>query len=164
MNVYDKASRRATHEEPLAVAARLGEIAKLRWRFADWTQTQNTPKKDERDQIADLVAVMADLDVPGRLWLALMEFQSQHKTDKLDDLFAEAAQFRRNLRHGPERTGKYAVMPILVYLSGECPEKEAKLDMRSPSGNGMLHQPTIWELCKSELPSMSLVASIFSRK
>jgi hypothetical protein len=146
MGVYDQASRRATQAEPLAVVARLGELARLHWRFQDWTQTQTTPRVEGRDQTADRVAVLEDLDVPGRLWLALLEFQSRHEPDKLDDLFAEAAQFRRTLRHGQERTGKFAVMPILVYLSGECPKEESVLDLRSPSGHGLLHAPLIWEI------------------
>src|SRR6188508_387790 len=136
MNVYDKASRRAAHYEPLATFARLGELAKLRWRFVDWTQTQATPKVEGRDQTADHAAVLEDLDVPGRLWLALVEFQSRHEADKLDDLFAEAAQFRRTLKHGEGRDKKYAVMPVLVYLIGVCPKDEKTLDLRSPGGLG----------------------------
>jgi hypothetical protein len=146
MGAYDKASRRATQEEPLAVCARLGELAKLRWRFADWTQTQTAPKVEGRDQTADRLAILEDLDAPGRLWLGVMEFQSQHEADKLDDLFAESAQFRRTLRHGEQRDRKYAVMPVLVYLVGKCPKEGAALDMRSPGGHGLLHAPVVWEV------------------
>ena len=146
MGAYDQASRRATQEEPLAVCARLGELAKMRWRFVSWAETQTAPAPEGRDQTADRLAMLEDLGVPGRLWLGVMEFQSRHEPDKLDDLFAEAAQFRRTLRHGGERDQKYWVLPILVYLVGKCPKEEATLDMRSPGGHGMLHAPVIWEV------------------
>jgi hypothetical protein len=144
MNHFDKAPRRATQLEPLFVTARLGELAKLRWRFVDWAPTQTAQPVHERDQTADRAVVLEDLDVAGRLWLALMEFQSEHVPDKIDDLFAEAAQFRRTLRHGSDRKQKYHVMPALVYLVGGCPDEVASLDMRSPSGHGVLYKPLIW--------------------
>jgi hypothetical protein len=82
------------------------------------------------------------------LWLALVEFQSQHNPEKGDDLLVEVAQFRRNLRHGPDRLGRYQVLPVLEYLCGECPSAEAVLDMTVPTGGGVRHAPLLWEIAK----------------
>src|SRR4051794_16262320 len=108
MGVYDRAARRATKAEPLAVMRRLGELAGLEWRYRDWAPTQTTPQVEERDQIADRAAILDDLRQPARVWLAVLEFQARHDEDKLDDLLAEAGQFRRDARHGPLAEGKYA--------------------------------------------------------
>src|SRR4051812_18807550 len=101
MGVYDRAARQAAEAEPLFVVRRLAELAQMNGQFAEWTQTQTTPRPAERDQTADRVAVLREVDHPDRLWLAVLEFQAQHAPGKIDDLLVEAAQFRRNLRHGP---------------------------------------------------------------
>jgi hypothetical protein len=47
-------------------------------------------------------------------------------------------------RHGQERTGKYNVLPVLVYLRGRCPEPI--LDMTVPGNLGTRHAPVIWNV------------------
>jgi hypothetical protein len=125
-------------------------LAGLAFRFRDYAETRTVPRTSERDQTADRVVVLEEVDRPGRLWLGLMEFQSEHDPGKLDDLFVEAGQFRRNLRHGADRAGKYDVLPILVYLRGTCPEAEAVLDMTVPAKLGIRHAPAIWEVGKDK--------------
>jgi hypothetical protein len=151
MGLYDRAARRATKAEPLAVVRRLGELAGVAWRYRDWAPTQTTPQVGERDQTADRAMVLDDLRQDdlrqtGKVWLGVLEFQARHDEDKLDDLLAEAAQFRRDARHGPLAQGKYAVLPVLVYLVGRCPDGAKELDLTTPAGFGVRHRPVLWEV------------------
>jgi hypothetical protein len=43
-------------------------------------------------------------------------------------------------------------LPVLIYLVGECPQKEAVLDMTVPSGQGIRHAPLLWEIAKDKAP------------
>jgi hypothetical protein len=146
MGLYDRAARRATKAEPLAVLRRLGELAGVAWQYRDWAPTQTTPRIAERDQIADRAVILEDLRKSGRLWLGVLEFQARHDEDKLDDLLAEAAQFRRDARHGPQAEGKYAVLPVLIYLVGRCPDERKELDLTTPGGFGIRYKPVLWEV------------------
>jgi hypothetical protein len=62
--------------------------------------------------------------------------------EKVDDLMAEAAQFRRE--------HKVMVLPVLIYLVGECPPAEAVVDMTTPTGFGMRHAPLLWPIAQDD--------------
>ncbi len=138
--IYDLASRAAAKAEPHAVAWRLGRLAGLTWAFRDWQPTQTTPPPEGRQQTADRAARFDD--DAGREWLAVLEFQSRHATEKVDDLMAEAARLRREC--------KGLVQPTLVYLVGECPPNEAVVDMTTPTRFGLRHAPLIWHIARDD--------------
>lgn len=85
---------------------------------------------------------------PQQPWLTVFEFQSSHDDDKLDVTLTEAARLRTEVRHGPERKGKYRVLVGMVYLRGVCPE--ATLDMTMPSGRGTRHMAFEWNVAEDD--------------
>src|SRR5689334_403556 len=118
MPIFDQAARYASQAEPEAVLSRLLSATGAPLRFREWLDTRTTPRPGERDRTADRVAALADESAPDRPWLLVLEFQAQHDPDKLDVTLAEAARLRMEVRHGPERRGKYNVCTALVYLRG----------------------------------------------
>ena len=144
MPTFDQAARYATQVEPEAVIARLLSPTKAALRFGEWLDTRTTPRPGDRDLTADRVASLLDESAPERPWLLILEFQSQHDPDKLDVTLAEAARLRIDMRHGPERRGKYNVCTALIYLRGRCPE--AALDMTLTGGFGTRHAPLVWNV------------------
>jgi len=51
-------------------------------------------------------------------WALVLEFQAEPESDMLDRLLEYLARVRRELRHGPERRRKYAVIGGLLNLTG----------------------------------------------
>jgi hypothetical protein len=144
MGDFDQAARWAAEACVGAVLERLGREAGVELRFVGWSPERPTTKPGDPERSADHVLVASEEGKPEAPWLLVFEFQSEHEEDKLDDVLLEVAQLRVRKRHGPLADRKYRVLPVLVYLKGTCPQRE--LDMRTPSGRGVLHGPLIWEV------------------
>lgn len=144
MGVFDQAARYAAQEDSEPVVRRLVRGLRESLRFREWVESRTTPLPGERDRTADRVAALHDESNPDQPWLLLLEFQTEHDPDKLDVTLIEVARLRTEVRHGPDRKGKYKVLAALVYLRGCCPESE--LDMTVGGQRGTLHRPVVWNV------------------
>jgi hypothetical protein len=148
MSDFDHAAAFATQADPGVVVGRLLAATGARLRYRDWFTSRAIPLPGGPKRTADLVAILADPDVPAQLALLIFEFQSAHDPEKLDTTLVEAAVFRAYARHGDDRQGRYRVYSGLVYLKGSCPE--AVLDMTLAGGFGTRHAPLLWEVEKDD--------------
>jgi hypothetical protein len=98
--------------------------------FLDWLDTHTIPFPDEPDRICDTVAGFRRPSDLEWFWALVLEFQTEPHGDMLDRLLEYVARLRRELRHGPERRGKYTVIPALLNLTG--PPQPSTLDMELP--------------------------------
>jgi hypothetical protein len=147
MGVYDQSARWAAEQEPEALTRRLLRDTGLPLRFHQYLNARTTPEPGEAERTADQVAALQDVQ-GGDPWLLLHEFQSAHDPEKLDITLQEAARLRVEVRHGPDRAGKYKVLSALIYLRGRCPDRV--LDMTGIDGTGTRHAPVIWEVERDE--------------
>lgn len=144
MGVFDQAARYAAQEAAEPVVSRLVRGLRVSLRFREWVESRTTPLPGERDRTADRVAALVDEADPDQPWLLLAEFQAEHDPDKLDVTLVEVARLRTEVRHGPDRKGKYKVLAALIYLRGRCPT--AELDMTVWGLWGTWHNPVVWNL------------------
>lgn len=144
MGVFDQAARYAAQEDPQPILRRLAGDARESLRFREWVESRTTPLPGERDRTADRIAAMHDEANLEQPWLLLLEFQAEHDPDKLDITLVEVARLRTEVRHGPDRKGKYKILAGLVYLRGRCPESE--LDMTVSDDRGTWHRPGGWNV------------------
>jgi hypothetical protein len=137
MGVFDQAARYG--------AKKLDPSGFLRWLlpglapdlyFHDWLDTHTIPFPDEPDRICDTVAGLRRLHALEQFWAAVIEFQTVPHGDMLDRLLEYVGRLRRELRHGPDRQGKYTVVPVLLNLTG--PPQPDTLDMDLPGTTARL--------------------------
>ena len=137
MNDFDQAARFVAEMDPQGTVDRLLDGTGLRLRFRRWFPTATIPRLRSPEREADNVA---ELDDP---WLLAIELQSRPQEEKLVVLLEEAALLASRARRGE---GRYLVLPAMVHLTGEA--DPALLDMRTPSGHGLLHRPILWDIGK----------------
>lgn len=118
MGQFDQAARYATKLDPPGC---------LRWllfgldpalTFCGWLDTRTLPFPDESERTCDTVAGLAQGTASDPLWALVIEFQAELDPNMLDRLLEYLARVRRELRHGPQRRGKYAVVGALLNLTG----------------------------------------------
>jgi hypothetical protein len=148
MTDYDKASRMASQEDPVALTEIISRLAQQKFEFDQWRDTRTTPMLEERDQTADRVAVVFDVEHPQQPWLVPMEFQYAPNFEKLISLIAESGGFLRDVRHGENRDKLFKVLPVMVNLTGTLAEEE--IDHRVKSGKGLHQAPLCWNLCEED--------------
>ena len=144
MNDFDQAARFVAEMDPQGTLDRLLDGSGLRLRFCRWFPTNTVPRLQSPEREADNVAECDDLDVPSRRWLVVIEWQSRPDKAKLRTLLEECAAFASRARRGDEQD--YSVMPALAHLTGEA--DPPLVDMRSPSGHGLLCRPLLWDIGK----------------
>lgn len=125
-------------------AAKLDPPGFLRWLLSDlapalafrgWLDTRTLPFPGEPDRTCDTVAELAQGTTSDPWWALVIEFQAEPDPDMLDRLLEYLARVRRELRHGVERRGKYAVVGALLNLTG--PVQSDTLEMTLPGRLGV---------------------------
>src|SRR5207248_14742 len=116
MGMFDQAARYACRAAPEPVARRLLRKVRQRLELEQFHDTRTTPLPGQRDRTVDSVLSLRDLDRPASPCLVIVEFQSEHDEDKLHTTLVSVAHMRADVRHGPEREGRYEVFAGLVYL------------------------------------------------
>jgi hypothetical protein len=144
MGDFDQAARWTADARIEAVLQRLRRETGVLFSFQEWTGERATTRPGDPERSADHVLIASEAENPKARWLLVFEFQTEHDPDKLDGVLLEVAPLRVQKRHGPLASLKYRVLPVFVYLTGTCPERE--LDMRTPSGRGVLNGPVVWEV------------------
>lgn len=143
-NDFDGTARALADLEPHGLLAWLATRAGLTLTFHDWFPERSKPRPAGLERIADQVAALNDATPPVQPWLFVLEWQTEPDDDKLDVLLEEAGILRSRARLGPERQGKYLVLPILIHLTGRAPQSE--LDQRTPTGIGSYQRPLLWDI------------------
>lgn len=131
MNAYDQIVR---------YAAKADAAGFLRWLvpafdpaplLRGWLDTRTLPFPGEPDRVCDTVADLAHADDAAERWALVTEFQAEPNPEMLDRLLEYVARLRRELRHGPDRRGRYHVVAALVNLTG--PPQPDTLEMALPA-------------------------------
>lgn len=146
MNDFDQASRFVAEADAPGLVARLLEGTGLVLTFQRWFPTGTVPRLQSPERTADSIAVLDDPAAPDRPWLLVAEFQTRPEPRKIRVLLEEAAILASRARWGDDRD--YLVMPAMVHLTGRA--DPAEVDMRSPSGQGLLHKPIIWDVATDD--------------
>jgi hypothetical protein len=129
-NVFDQAVRYVIQSDPLGF---------LRWilrgldpalRFHGWLDTRTLPFPGTRDRTCDTVAELAEDRPEGPRFAVVTEFQTEPESEILDRALEYLARFRRELRYGPDRRGKFVVVAALVNLTG--PAQADTLELTLP--------------------------------
>jgi hypothetical protein len=128
MNHFDQCARYATKLDPAGFFRWLLPGLEPHFAFHSWLDTRTLPFPGEADRTCDTVARFESAQEPQHPAALVVEFQSQPDPDMLDRLFEYLARLRRELRHGPQRQGKYPVVAALLNLTG--PAQPDALDMR----------------------------------
>ena len=123
VNVYDQAARYTVKLDPPGFFAWLFKKAP-RLIFREWLDTRTLPFPGERDRTCDTVAALDDPEQPGNPVALVVESQSEPDADILERLLEYCARFRREIRHGAERRGKYRVGGAVLNLTGPEQQKE----------------------------------------
>ena len=127
MGQFDQAAR---------YTAKLDPPAFLRWllpgldpalAFQGWLDTRTLPFPGEPDRTCDTVAELLEAAHLGRLWALIVEFQSEPDPEILERLLEYMIRLRREVRHGPDRRGRYETAAVLLNLTG--PPQTDVLDM-----------------------------------
>jgi hypothetical protein len=99
-------------------------------KFVRWQDTRTVPFPGEPDRVCDTVAEFAHPTEPRRRCLVDVEVQADPDADMLERLGEYAFRLRRELRHGPGDADKYAVLGVVLNLTGA--EQPSHLDMTVP--------------------------------
>ena len=157
MNDYDKAARYAAKGDPAGF---------LRWLlpprasldFLGWLDTRTLARPGEADRTSDTIAELAGPSDPEARWALVVEFQSEPDPEILDRLLEYVARLRRELRHGPDRLGRYRVAAALVHLTGSrAPEL---LDMTLPGAPALGLRLRIISRALRDEPAAATLAEI----
>jgi hypothetical protein len=89
-----------------------------RWTFGGWLDTRGIAFPGEPDRTCDTVAEFISRDDPQRRAVVDVEFEAEPDADMLERLGEYAFRLRRERRYGPGQAGKYAVLSLLVNLTG----------------------------------------------
>jgi hypothetical protein len=144
MGAFDQATKYAAKADPAFVHRRVGRIAGLAADFMRWFPTKGVPLPGGPERDADLVSLCkAEAGVtPLLIW----EFQSRHDPGKIAVLTLETMIFACNAGGAAEPGAPLLPVPVLVYLAGECPQRE--LGLITPNGFGVIGKPVVWEMAK----------------
>lgn len=135
MGVFDQAAR---------YGAKLDPPGFLRWllpeldpalSYGGWLDARTLPFPGEPDRVCDTVAGFHHSSDPDHPLALVVEFQAELDLDILDRFLEYLARLRRELRHGPDRRGKYQVAAALLNLTG--PIQEKTLEMLVPGLKGI---------------------------
>lgn len=135
MGQFDQAAR---------YAAKLDALGFLRWlllglepelTFGGWLDTRTLPFPGEPERTCDTVAGLSQATDVDSVLALVIEFQTEPDPDILDRLLEYLARVWRELRHGPRRRGKYAVVGALLTLTG--PAQADVLAMALPTVPGV---------------------------
>jgi hypothetical protein len=130
VNVYDQAARYAVKIDPGGFCRWLLPGLDSAIGFREWLDTRTLPSPGQHDRTCDTVAALAREDAPDAEWALVIEHQAEPDPDMLDRLLEYLARLRRELRHGPERRGKYQVIAAVLNLTG--PAQPDLLEMALP--------------------------------
>lgn len=149
MGMFDQGARYACRVHPSVVARKLLRQVRERLSFGQFHESKTNPLPGQRERIADSVLALDNLGAPSAPCLMLLEFQSRHDEDKLQTTFVSVAHLRADVRHGPDRKGRYEVFAGLVYLQGKAVETEIGMALTDADGKqvaGSHHQALLWEV------------------
>ena len=117
-NAFDQASRYGVQPDPIGFFRWLIPGLDRALGFQGWLDTRTLPFPGTTDRTCDTVADLAKHPKDSLRWALVNEFQTVPKADILDRLLDYLASLRLELRHGPQRRGKYQVVAAVVNLTG----------------------------------------------
>ena len=118
VGAYDQASRYITKARPSAFFTWRAPALGRRWTFRGWLGTRGIAFPGEPDRTCDTVAEFVHRTNPQRRAVVDVEFEAEPDADMLERLGEYAFRLRRERRYGPGPAGKYAVLSLLVNLTG----------------------------------------------
>ena len=134
MNDFDQAARYLAKRRPEGFFAWTLPGSAGRYRFAGWIDTNLPSFPGEPDRIPDTVGEFAPAGEGRDRWLVGVEFQSEPHSDMLERMGEYLYRLRREVRSGRGRSGKYAVLGVVINLTGA--PQPAELDMTDPGLGG----------------------------
>ncbi len=130
MGVYDQAGRYVIKRRPGAFFRWRAPPMWATGRWLRWLDTRTLPFPGEPDRVCDTVAEFEHRAEPHRRCLVDVEVQAEPDADMLERLGEYALRLRRELYYGPGAAGKYAVLCLVVNLTGA--EQPRRLEMTLP--------------------------------
>jgi hypothetical protein len=107
------------------------------WKFARWQDTRTLPFPGEPDRVCDTVAEFEHRADPRRRCLVDVEVQAKPDADMLERLGEYVFRLRRELRFGSRAAEKYAVLCLVLNLTGA--EQLSRLEMTVPEWSDASH-------------------------
>jgi hypothetical protein len=129
-NVFDQAARYLIQSDPLGFLRWILRSLDPALRFHGWLDTRTLPFPGTPDRICDTVAELAESRAGGPRFAVITEFQTEPETEILDRALEYLSRLRRELRHGPDRRGKFTLVAALVNLTG--PAQTDTLELTLP--------------------------------
>ena len=133
MGVYDQAGRYVIKRQPSAFFTWWAPTLWAAWQFRRWVDTRTLPFPGAPDRVCDTVAEFEHATDPRRRCLVDVEVQAEPDADMLERLGDYAFILRRERRYGTGEAGKYAVLSLVLNLTGA--EQPRQLDMSVPEWN-----------------------------
>jgi hypothetical protein len=127
VGAYDQASRYITKARPSAFFSWRAPALGHRWAFRGWLDTRGIAFPGEPDRTCDTVAEFVHRNDPEHRVVVDVEFEAEPDADMLERMGEYAFRLRRERRYGPGQAGKYAVLSLLVNLTGA--EQTRELNM-----------------------------------
>ncbi len=136
--VFDQSSRRAARLDPPGFFAWLLTNFVLVLRFVRWLDTRSTPQPGQREQTADTVAELQELQRPAPPFLFPVEFQTTPDPMMFGRLLIQLGESWQHLRPDPEPGSRYQLGAAVVNLTGTSESVPASHLYHLPGGDYLL--------------------------
>jgi hypothetical protein len=136
MAQFDQAARYLIRRAPLSFFRWVIPCFLERWHFRGFRDTSTVAFPGEPDRVCDTVAEFHRIGCPQQRCLVDAEAQAQPHVDMLERLGEYTYRLRRELRHGRGRRGKYAVLTVLLNMTGSVQPHELDMTVAEVDGAG----------------------------
>ena len=136
MAQIDQAARYLIKRDPLAFVRWVALGILSRWSFRGFMDTSTMAFPGEPDRVCDTIAEFIRQGENWRRLLLDAEAQTEPHPDMLERLGEYAYRLRRELRFGPHKKHKYAVLSVLLNLTGKAQSRELDMTFDELDGVG----------------------------